>query len=244
MTQEPEYTNVLLKLSGEAFQGPREYGIDLETISGFGDEISSVVNLGVKVSVVVGAGNFFRGVHASEQGLDRVVGDYMGMLATILNCAALQDVLEKKGTPTRVLSAIEVPQICEPYLRRRALRHLEKGRVVVFAAGTGNPYFSTDMAAALRAAEIGAEVIFKATKVDGVYDCDPMTNPDAIKYDELTHMEVIRKNLQVMDATAISLCKDNDLAVVVFNLLEPGNIKRAVMGERIGTRVMVGPASA
>jgi uridylate kinase len=232
------YGRILLKLSGEAFQGNREFGIDLEMLHGFAKEIRSVANLGVEVAVVVGAGNFVRGVAASEQGLDRVVGDYMGMLATILNSVALQDVLEKASQPTRVLSAIEVPQICEPYIRRRAVRHMEKGRVVIFAAGTGNPYFSTDMAAALRGVEIEAEVILKATKVDGVYDSDPVKNPKAKMFKKLTHMQVIRNGLEVMDATAISLCMNNDLPVVVFNLLKPGNIKKVVMGSRIGTRVV------
>jgi uridylate kinase len=235
----PVYHRILLKLSGEAFQGPREFGIDLAMLKRFAREIKSVAELKAQVSVVVGAGNFFRGVPASGAGLDRVVADYMGMLATILNCVALQDVLEKAGQPTRVCSAIEVPQICEPYIRRRAIRHLEKGRVVIFAAGTGNPYFSTDMAAALRAVEIGAEVILKATKVDGVYDSDPVTNPRAKKFDQLTHMELIRRNLKVMDSTAITLCMDNRLPLVVFNLLKVGNIKKVVTGQKIGTRVTV-----
>ncbi len=239
MNQEPAYRRVLLKLSGEAFQGPRDFGIDLEFLNRVAGEISSVNELGVQVAVVVGAGNFFRGVPASKQGMDRVSADHMGMLATILNCVALQDALEKTNQPTRVLSAIEVPQICEPYIRRRAMRHLEKGRVVIFAAGTGNPFFSTDMAAALRAVEIGAEAILKATKVDGVFDSDPMENPEAKKYDKLTHMEVIRKGLRVMDATAISLCMDNRLPVIVFNLLTPGNIGKVVIGEKIGTAVSV-----
>ncbi len=239
MSEEPAFKRALLKLSGEAFQGGLEFGIDLTMLNRFASEIAEVAATGVELAVVVGAGNIFRGVNASKQGLDRVAADYMGMLATILNCVALQDALEKTGTPTRVLSAIEVPQICEPYIRRRAMRHLEKGRVVIFAAGTGNPYFSTDMAAALRAAEIGAEVILKATKVDGVYDSDPVTNPGAVKYERLTHMEVLRNNLRVMDATAISLCMDEDLPVIVFNLLETGNVKKAIMGENIGTRVVV-----
>jgi uridylate kinase len=234
---QPVYRKILLKLSGEAFQGRREFGIDFEVVAQFADEIVEVCRLGVMVSVVVGAGNFFRGVPASGQGLDRVVADYMGMLATILNSVALQDVLEKKGIETRVLSAIEVPQICEPYLRRRAIRHMEKGRVVVLAAGTGNPYFSTDTAAALRAVELGAEVIFKATKVEGVYDQDPVNHPEAVMFDELTHSDVLQKNLKVMDATAISLCRDNKTTVLVFNLLEPGNIIKAVLGQKIGTKV-------
>ena len=239
MSETPAYRRILLKLSGEAFQGENEFGIDFPTVTRFADEIKSVFELGVQVAAVVGAGNFFRGVPASQQGLERVVADYMGMLATILNSVAFQSCLEKAGVPTRVLSAIEVPQICEPYLRRRALRHLEKGRVVIFAAGTGNPYFSTDMAAALRAAEIGAEVILKATKVDGVYDRDPVKDPTAKQFDLLSHTEVINRDLKVMDATAITLCRDNRLPVVVFNLLRPGNIKRVVTGEKIGTRVEV-----
>jgi uridylate kinase len=238
LKKKPAYHRILLKLSGEAFQGEQEFGIDLNMVSRFAAEICSVADLGVEVAVVVGAGNFIRGAQASDDGLDRVVADYMGMLATILNSVALQDVLEKAGQTTRVCSAIEVPQICEPYIRRRAMRHMEKGRVVIFAAGTGNPYFSTDMAAALRAAEIGADVILKATKVDGVFDSDPVKNPKARKFDRLTHMEVIRKNLRVMDATAISLCMDNSIPVVVFNLLKRGNIKKVVLGDKIGTRVV------
>ena len=239
MSAKPAYGRILLKLSGEALQGEREFGIDLLTIHKVAEEVASVARLGVEVAVVVGAGNFFRGVPASGQGLDRVVADYMGMLATILNSVALQDVMEKAGVTTRVLSAIEVPQICEPYIRRRAVRHLEKGRVVIFAAGTGNPYFSTDTAAALRAVEIEAEVLLKATQVDGVYDRDPLQDPSAIKFDSLTHMEVIKRNLKVMDATAITLCMDNKLPLVIFNLHREGNIKKAVMGENIGTRVIV-----
>lgn len=237
-TGRPAFKRLLLKLSGEAFQGPREFGIDLASLKQFAKEIKSVVELGTQIAVVVGAGNFFRGMTTSQQGLDRVVADYMGMLATILNCVALQDTLEKMEVPTRVLSAIEVPQICEPYIRRRAIRHLEKGRVVIFAAGTGNPYFTTDMAAALRAVEIEAEVILKATKVDGVYDSDPALNPRAKKFDELTCREAIRRNLRVMDQTAIALCMDNQLPVVVFNLLTPGNVKRVALGKKIGTRVL------
>jgi uridylate kinase len=239
LSAKPAYGRILLKLSGEALQGEREFGIDLLTIHKVAEEVASVARLGVEVAVVVGAGNFFRGVPASGQGLDRVVADYMGMLATILNSVALQDVMEKAGVTTRVLSAIEVPQICEPYIRRRAVRHLEKGRVVIFAAGTGNPYFSTDTAAALRAVEIEAEVLLKATQVDGVYDRDPLQDPSAVKFDSLTHMEVIKRNLKVMDATAITLCMDNKLPLVIFNLHREGNIKKAVMGENIGTRVIV-----
>ncbi len=241
MTEEPAYKRIVLKLSGEAFQGKQEFGIDLPTLTRFAEDICQVLKLGVEIAIVVGAGNFFRGVPASKQGLDRVTADYMGMLATILNSVALQDSIEKQGFSCRVLSPIEVPQICEPYIRRRAIRHLEKERAVVFAAGTGNPYFSTDMAAALRAVEIGAEAIFKATKVEGVFDSDPVINPQASRFDELTHMEVISKNLRVMDAPAITLCMDNNLEIIVFNLLTPGNIKKVIMGEKIGTRVIVDP---
>lgn len=238
MKRKPVYRRVLLKLSGEAFQGKREFGIDFDNLKQFSEEISHSADLGVQVAVVVGAGNFFRGVPAAKAGLDRVVADHMGMLATILNCVAVQDVLEKAGTPTRVLSAIEVPQICEPYIRRRAIRHLEKGRVVIFAAGTGNPYFSTDMAAALRAAEIGADIILKGTKVDGVYDKDPLKHKDAKKFESLTHMEVLRKKLGVMDAAAISLCMENDIPAVIFKLTEKGNVRKVVLGEKIGTTVL------
>jgi len=238
LKRKPVYRRVLLKLSGEAFQGKREFGIDFDNLKQFSEEISHSADLGVQVAVVVGAGNFFRGVPAAKAGLDRVVADHMGMLATILNCVAVQDVLEKAGTPTRVLSAIEVPQICEPYIRRRAIRHLEKGRVVIFAAGTGNPYFSTDMAAALRAAEIGADIILKGTKVDGVYDKDPLKHKDAKKFESLTHMEVLRKKLGVMDAAAISLCMENDIPAVIFKLTEKGNVRKVVLGEKIGTTVL------
>lgn len=239
MSEQPAFRRVLIKLSGEALQGERDFGIDPVTIRRIADEVGSVAKLGLEVAVVVGAGNFFRGVPTSDQGIDRVVADYMGMLSTILNSVALQDVLEKAGVPTRVLSAIEVPQICEPYIRRRAIRHLEKGRVVIFAAGTGNPYFSTDTAAALRAIEISAEIILKATQVDGVYDRDPRKDPAAVKFDQLSHFEVIKRNLKVMDTTAITLCMDNKLPIMVFDLHKAGNIKRAVMGEPIGTRVVV-----
>jgi len=239
LSDSPAYRRILLKLSGEALQGERDFGIDPATMRGIAEEVCSVARLGVEVAVVVGAGNFFRGVPAANQGLDRVVADYMGMLSTILNSVALQDVMEKAGVPTRVASAIEVPQICEPYIRRRAIRHLEKGRVVIFAAGTGNPYFSTDTAAALRAIEIGAEIILKATQVDGVYDRDPRKDPAAVKFEKLSHLEVVKRNLKVMDSTAITLCMDNKLPIMVFDLHKEGNIKRAVMGEAIGTRVEV-----
>ncbi|HQT96380.1 MAG: UMP kinase [Desulfobacteria bacterium] len=234
----PSYRRILLKLSGEALMGKQAYGIDDAIIAGLSAEIREVVGLGVQVALVVGGGNIFRGIGASRDfGIDRASADYMGMLATVINSLALQDVLERTGVTTRVLSAIEMRAIAEPYIRRRALRHLEKGRVVIFAAGTGNPYFTTDTAAALRAMEINADAILKATKVDGVYDRDPMLDPKAKKYSRLTYLDVLRKNLKVMDATAISLCMDNDLPIVVFNLTKKGNILKAVLGDRIGTVV-------
>lgn len=234
---EPKYKKILLKLSGEALAGANGYGIDPEIISGIAGEIREVVDLGVHVSLVIGGGNIFRGLAASSAGMDRASADYMGMLATVMNSLALQDALEKEGVITRVQSAIEMREIAEPYIRRRAVRHLEKGRVVIFAAGTGNPYFTTDTAASLRAMEIGAEVILKATKVDGVYNADPAKDPTAVKFDSLTYLEVLQKGLQVMDATATSLCMDNDLPILVFNLTQPGNIKKVVSGENIGTIV-------
>ena len=234
---EPAYRRILLKLSGEALQGSREFGIDSAVLKGIAREVTEVHGLGVECALVIGAGNFFRGVPTSQQGLERVSADYMGMLATIINALAMQDAMEKLGVTTRVLSAIDVPQVCEPYIRRRAIRHLEKGRVVIFAAGTGSPYFTTDTAAALRAVEIKAEVILKATKVRGVYDRDPKLHPEARFFSELTHLEVISQGLKVMDATAVSLCMDQRLPIVVFNLQEQGNIRRVVLGEPIGTRV-------
>ena len=234
---EPVYERVLLKLSGEMLMGKASYGIDPETVQQIAQEIARVRELGVQVAIVVGGGNIFRGVAASSRGMDRATADYMGMLATIINSLALQDALEKLGVPTRVLSAIEMQQVAEPYIRRRATRHLEKGRVVIFAAGTGNPFFTTDTAASLRAMEIGAEVIFKATRVDGVFDADPLKHPGAVRFDELTYIDVLSRQLQVMDATAISLCMDNGLPILVFNMMQPGNIKRAVTGARIGTLV-------
>ena len=234
------YRRILLKLSGEALQGSREFGIDPEVLKGIAKEVADVQGLKVECALVIGAGNFFRGVPTSEQGLERVSADYMGMLATIINALAMQDALEKLGVTTRVLSAIDVPQVCEPYIRRRAIRHLEKGRVVIFAGGTGSPYFTTDTAAALRAVEIKAEAILKATRVEGVYDRDPKLHPDARFFSELTHLEVISQGLKVMDTTAVSLCMDQRLPIVVFNLLEKGNIRRVVMGEPIGTRVRAG----
>ncbi|WP_321531957.1 UMP kinase [uncultured Desulfuromonas sp.] len=233
----PKFKKILLKLSGEALAGENGYGIDPEIINGIAGEIREVVDLGVQVALVIGGGNIFRGLAASSAGMDRASADYMGMLATIMNSLALQDALEKVDVITRVQSAIEMREIAEPYIRRRAVRHLEKGRVVIFAAGTGNPYFTTDTAASLRAMEIGAEVILKATKVDGVFDADPAKNPAAKKYDTLSYLDVLQKGLQVMDATATSLCMDNDLPILVFNLTQPGNIKKVVLGDPIGTIV-------
>jgi uridylate kinase len=234
----PSYRRILLKLSGEALMGGQPYGIDEEILAGLSSEILEVTRLGVQVALVVGGGNIFRGIRTNrDMGIDRASADYMGMLATVINSLALQDVLERNGAMTRVLSAIEMRQIAEPYIRRRALRHLEKGRVVIFAAGTGNPYFTTDTAAALRAMEINADAILKATKVDGVYDRDPMVDPRAKKFPRLTYIDVLNKKLKVMDATAISLCMDNNLPIVVFNLTRKGNILKAVLGEKIGTVV-------
>jgi uridylate kinase len=234
----PSYRRILLKLSGEALMGRQTYGIDEKVLAGLSSEIREVTSLGVQVALVVGGGNIFRGIRTSKDfGIDRASADYMGMLATVINSLALQDMLERDGVTTRVLSAIEMRAIAEPYIRRRALRHLEKGRVVIFAAGTGNPYFTTDTAAALRAMEINADVILKATKVDGVYDRDPMVDPKARKFARLAYIDVLQKDLKVMDATAISLCMDNDLPIVVFNLTKRGNILKVVLGEKIGTVV-------
>ncbi|GMV43647.1 MAG: uridylate kinase [Myxococcales bacterium] len=231
------FSRVLLKLSGEALMGPEPFGIHLPTLQTFAEELQEVRALGVEVGVVIGGGNIFRGVKGSAQGMDRASADYMGMIATLMNALALQDMLEKTGTPTRVQTAIEVKEVAEPYIRRRAIRHLEKGRIVIFAGGTGNPYFTTDTCAALRAMEIHAEVIMKATKVDGVYDKDPMAHPDARRYTSLSYIEVLQQGLKVMDSTAISLCMENRMPILVFNLRQRGNIRRAVMGEDIGTRV-------
>src|SRR5438874_1919205 len=221
----------------EALAGPAGYGIDAGVLAAFAAELKDVHGLGCELALVIGGGNIFRGLAASARGVDRATADYMGMLATIINALALQDALEKLGVPTRVLSAIEMQQVAEPYIRRRATRHLEKGRVVIFAAGTGNPFFTTDTAASLRAMEIGAEVIFKATRVDGVFDADPLKHPGAVRFEELTYIDVLSRQLQVMDATAISLCMDNGLPILVFNMMQPGNIKKAVTGARIGTLV-------
>lgn len=237
-TQKPRFHRILLKLSGEALAPAQNSGIDLDALSAIALEIKEVAGLGVQLALVIGAGNILRGSAYEERGMDRSTADQMGMLATVINALALQNALEQAGVTTRVLSAIAMQAVCEPYIRRRAVRHLEKGRVVIFAAGTGSPYFTTDTAASLRAMEIGAEVILKASHhVDGVYDRDPMRDPAAHRFDRLTYIEVLQRNLKVMDSTAISMCMDNRLPIVVFNLLKPGNIKRAVMGEAIGTWV-------
>ena len=234
----PAYHRILLKLSGESLQGPQGFGIHGETIYSVAKELREVQKLGVQVAVMVGGGNFFRGARQKGFEIDRATGDYMGMLATVLNALALQDALEKVGVHTRVQSAIEMHQVCEPFIRRRATRHLEKGRIVIFAAGTGNPYFSTDTAAALRAMEIKADVILKATRVDGIYDADPEKVSNAKFFNEITYRDVLQKNLKVMDSTAISLCMDNGMPIVIFNLHKAGNIRRAVLGERVGSTVI------
>jgi uridylate kinase len=234
---EPRYKRILLKLSGEALIGSQGYGIDHAVLDEITSEVKEVCELGVETAIVIGGGNIFRGLSGAAKGMERASADYMGMLATVLNALALQNILENKGVVTRVQSAIEMRELAETYIRRRAVRHLEKGRVVIFAAGTGNPYFTTDTAAALRAMEIGAEVIMKATKVDGVFSADPMKDKTAVKFDSLTYLDVLKKDLRVMDSTAISLCMDNSLPIIVFNLNVPGNIKRIVLGETIGTLV-------
>jgi uridylate kinase len=233
----PRFQRILLKLSGEALQGDRGYGIAPNIIESIAQELKEIHSLGVETAIVIGGGNIFRGVAASAHGMDRASADYMGMLATVINALALQDALETADVPTRVQTAIEMAQLAEMYIRRRAVRHLEKGRMVIFAAGTGNPYFTTDTAASLRAMEIHADIILKATKVDGVYDKDPMKHKDAVKFERLSYLEVLQRDLKVMDSTAISLCRDNNLPIMVFNLGEKGNIQRAVMGENIGTVV-------
>jgi uridylate kinase len=236
----PIFQRILLKLSGEALQGKLGYGIDPEILGVVASEVQEVLELGVETAVVIGGGNIFRGLKASAAGMDRASADYMGMLATVMNSIALQDALERRGVYTRVMSAIEMKEVAEPYIRRRATRHLEKGRVVIFAAGTGNPYFTTDTAAALRAMEVHAQVLLKATRVDGVYDRDPLAHPDALRFDRLDYNEVQRRDLDVMDSTAISLCKDNGLPIVVFDMLRRGNVRRVVCGEPLGT--LVAPA--
>jgi len=233
----PRYQRIVLKLSGEALAGDENFGISQKMLTTVAEQIQEIHKLGVQVALVVGGGNIWRGISGSAQGMDRATADYMGMLATVMNALALQDALEKHKTPTRVLSAIEMRQVAEPYIRRRAIRHMEKGRVVIFAAGTGNPFFSTDTTAALRAAEIEAEVILMAKKVDGVYDSDPRKNPKAQKFERLTYFDVLSRGLGVMDSTAASLCMDNNIPLIVFDLTTKGNIYRAVMGEKIGTYV-------
>jgi uridylate kinase len=233
----PRYRRVLLKIGGEALAAEAGYGIDKAMLVRVAHEIKEIQDLGCEVAVVVGGGNIFRGVAASAEGMNRATADYMGMLATVINGLAMQEALERIDIPTRVMSALTIAQVAEPYIRRRATRHLEKGRVIIFAAGTGNPYFTTDTAASLRAMEINAEIIFKATKVDGIYDADPMKVKNAKRYQQLTYIEVLQQNLKVMDSTAISMCMDNQLPILVFSLFEPGNIRRAVMGEPVGTLV-------
>jgi uridylate kinase len=232
------YDRILLKLSGEALMGDRGYGIDPDTVSYMANEVKKAYELGTQIAVVIGGGNIFRGVEAAEQGIERATADYMGMLATVINALALQNALEKIGVNTRVQSAIEMRELAEPYIRRKAIRHLEKGRVVIFAAGTGNPYFTTDTAAALRAIEIGANVILKGTKVDGIYSSDPIKDSKAKKFDTLTYMDVIRYSLKVMDSTAITLCMDNNLPIIVFNIRKEDNLKKILLGKRIGSIVL------
>jgi uridylate kinase len=227
----------MLKLSGEALMGEQGLGIDPKIVDRIAQEIKTIVKLGVQVGVVIGGGNIFRGLSASARGMDRVQADYMGMLATVINSLALQDYLERHKVFTRVQTAIKMEEIAEPFIRRRAVRHLEKGRVVIFASGTGNPYFTTDTAASLRAIEIGADIILKATKVDGVYDSDPNINKDAKKFEQLTHMDIVRNNLKVMDMTAATLCMDNHLPIIVYNLTVPGNLQKIIFGENIGTKI-------
>ncbi len=234
----PAFKRILLKLSGEALAGEQGFGVDLKVLKQLGESIKEIVDLGVQVAIVIGGGNIFRGMQASESGMDRASADYMGMLATVMNALAIQDALEKIGVYTRVQSAIEMQEVAEPYIRRKAARHLEKGRVVIFAAGTGNPFFTTDTAAALRACEIGADVLMKATKVDGIYDSDPKKNPKAKMFSEITYIDVLNKGLQVMDSTAISLCMDNELPISVFNMTKPGMLRDVVMGKKTGTIIL------
>ncbi len=237
MSDEPRYHRILLKLSGEALLGSRQYGVDPAVCQFIAHQVQAAQASGVEVAIVVGGGNIFRGLAAAARGMERATGDYIGMLATVMNALALQDALEKIGVPTRVMSAIGMNEVAEPYIRRRAMRHLEKGRVVILAAGTGNPYFTTDTAAALRAVEIGAQVLLKGTKVDGVYTADPTVEPDAERHDEITYAQVLADRLNVLDSTAVSLCMDNDLPIVVFDMNKPDNIRRAAMGEPIGTLI-------
>jgi uridylate kinase len=235
--ERPAYKRVLLKLSGEALMGSQPFGIDEAVVAAIADQLREVHSLGVELAVVVGGGNIIRGLAASHRGIDRVTGDYMGMLATVINALALQDALEKRGVPTRVQTAIDIREVAEPFIRRRAMRHLEKGRAVIFAAGTGNPYFTTDSAAALRANEIHAEVLLKATKVEGVYTADPEKDPHAVLLPEVTYQEVLERDLRVMDTAAISLCRDNGIPIAIFDLTTPGNVRRVVCGQRVGSIV-------
>lgn len=233
----PKYKRVLLKLSGEALQGPGQFGISSDVIEYVSEEIKSIYSLGVETAIVIGGGNIFRGVSSSSKGMDRSTADYMGMLATVINALALQDFLERKGLSTRIQTALEIKQVAEPFIKRRAIRHLEKRRIVIFASGTGNPFFTTDTAATLRALQMGADIIMKATKVDGIYDKDPVKNKDASKFTELTYMEILKKGLKVMDATSISLCMEGNIPIVVFDLFEKGNIEKVIRGEKVGTIV-------
>jgi uridylate kinase len=231
------YKRIVLKLSGEALAGEREFGLDAQKVTETTEEIAEIHAMGVEIGMVVGGGNFFRGIEGQAREMDRVSADNMGMLATVMNAIALQDALEKRGVQCRVMSAVFMNQLAEPYIRRRAVRHLEKGRVVIFAAGIGNPFFSSDTAASLRAMEIKADVLLKGTKVEGIYNADPVLVKDAVKYDEITYMEILRQGLKVMDLTAVSLCKDNNLPMIIFNMNQPGNIRRVVMGEKVGSLV-------
>lgn len=232
-----KYKRILLKLSGEALMGQQSFGIETATLKAYAQEIKEVADMGAEVAVVIGGGNIFRGIQLEEGGMDRAQGDYMGMLATVINAMALQDALEKLGAKTRVMSALEIRQVCEPYIRRRAIRHLEKRRIVILGAGTGNPFFTTDTAAALRSIEIEADVVLKGTKVDGVYTADPEKDPTALKFDQVSFQDVLSRRLSVMDMTAFTLCQENKLPIIVFNINEPGNLKRVVLGEAVGTLV-------
>ena len=236
----PKYRRILLKLSGEALQGPGQFGISSDVIEYVSEEIKSIYSLGVETAIVIGGGNIFRGVSSSSKGMDRSTADYMGMLATVINALALQDFLERKGIPTRIQTALEIKQVAEPFIKRRAIRHLEKGRIVIFASGTGNPFFTTDTAATLRALQMGADIIMKATKVDGIYDEDPVKNKSASKFAELTYMEILKKGLKVMDATSISLCMEGNIPIVVFDLFEKRSIEKVIRGEKVGTIVRSG----
>jgi uridylate kinase len=244
VTGGPRFRRVLLKLSGEALMGDRQFGIDPNVLNQYAGEIKGVHDLGVELGIVIGGGNIYRGVSDSNDGIDKVTGDHMGMLATLINALALQSAMERAGTMTRLMSAIRVDVVAEPFIRRRAVRHLEKGRVVIFGAGTGNPYFTTDTAAALRAVEIEADAIIKGTRVDGVYDSDPERNPSAFRYTEISYLDVLKKDLKVMDMTAITLCKENKLPILVFNMNTKGNFKRLIMGEDVGTTVLELSSSA